>query len=168
MPSINREVITKLENGRREAVSTAELLILARALAIAPMLLIFPLTDEPITEVAPGNGMPAWEAVRWFYGRPRIFTQERFDVSIDDPIALFEDHDSEIELYMNTMAIGGSGANGMGFIEELAAICRDIRHTRATIRKLGLIPPRLPSELSGLADEDLPSNGDARPALVGL
>src|SRR5580693_5885692 len=42
MPEITRPVLVKLEHGRREAVSTAELAVLAAALDTAPILLLYP------------------------------------------------------------------------------------------------------------------------------
>jgi transcriptional regulator with XRE-family HTH domain len=68
MPSISRTVITKLENGRREAVSTAELQVLAAALEMPPVLLLFPLGHQATSEVLPGRAADPWSAIQWFTG----------------------------------------------------------------------------------------------------
>jgi transcriptional regulator with XRE-family HTH domain len=68
MPSISRTVITKLENGRREAVSTAELQVLAFALGVPAVLLLFPLGYEQAVEVLPGRLVDPWDAIDWFMG----------------------------------------------------------------------------------------------------
>ena len=68
MPSISRVVITKLENKHREAVSTAELQVLAQALDVPPVLLLFPLGHAPAVEVLPGADVDPWAAIEWFTG----------------------------------------------------------------------------------------------------
>jgi transcriptional regulator with XRE-family HTH domain len=68
MPSLSRVVITKLENGRREAVSTAELQVLAKALDVPPVLLLFPVGFQEAAEVLPAVMSDPWHALRWFEG----------------------------------------------------------------------------------------------------
>lgn len=68
MPSISRVVITKLENGRRETVSTAELQVLASALGVPPVLLLFPLGQQEQAEVLPGRFEDPLDAMAWFAG----------------------------------------------------------------------------------------------------
>ena len=71
---MGRMVISNLEGGKRESVSTAELLVLARALDVSPLSLLLP-PDAP-TEVAPGIVLDAGEARAWFVGAepPRTIT----------------------------------------------------------------------------------------------
>lgn len=68
MPSLSRVVITKLENGRREAVSTAELQVIARALDVPALLLLFPVGLTDAVEVLPGVTADPWHAAQWFTG----------------------------------------------------------------------------------------------------
>ncbi len=68
MPSVSRVVITKLENGRREVVSTAEVQVLAEALDVPPIQLLLPVGREKTAEVLPGRRMEMWDAVCWFSG----------------------------------------------------------------------------------------------------
>ena len=63
---IPRTVIANLESGRRESVSLAEVLVLARALEISPVLLIFPLGTVAEVEMVPGEVLPTWQAMKWF------------------------------------------------------------------------------------------------------
>lgn len=65
---IPRSVLANLENGRRNVVSVPELLVLARALGIPPLLLIFPVGEVSRLEVLPGREMPTWAAAQWFTG----------------------------------------------------------------------------------------------------
>jgi transcriptional regulator with XRE-family HTH domain len=65
---IKRSVLANLESGRRTTISVPELLILAEALGVVPMLLLFPLGREETVEVLPGRQVDPWDAVRWFDG----------------------------------------------------------------------------------------------------
>jgi transcriptional regulator with XRE-family HTH domain len=65
---IGRNVISKLENGDRDGVSVAELLVLARALGVAPAMLIAPFDDVDEVEVLPGKTMTSFNAYRWLVG----------------------------------------------------------------------------------------------------
>jgi transcriptional regulator with XRE-family HTH domain len=68
LPSLSRVVITKLENGRREAVSVSELIILARALRVSAADLVFPLGQAETAEAFPGHEIDTWKAVLVFAG----------------------------------------------------------------------------------------------------
>lgn len=65
---IGRSTIADLENGRRESVSVAELLVLAAALSVPPVELAIPLGRQDSTEILPGVEVPTWDAGRWFRG----------------------------------------------------------------------------------------------------
>jgi len=66
---IHRVAIGKLENGHRDAkFDVTELLVLAQALEVSPVWLLFPdLPDGPV-EVLPGQEATSGEAMRWFTG----------------------------------------------------------------------------------------------------
>jgi transcriptional regulator with XRE-family HTH domain len=66
---IARQVLANLENGRREAVTVAELFILGRALKTAPLLLAFPVGREPSAEPTPGMERDTWASLRWASGQ---------------------------------------------------------------------------------------------------
>lgn len=61
--------VGKLETLRRESVTVAELLALATALDVSPLLLLADVNgDEPVP-VAEGRNMSPWEAIMWMLGR---------------------------------------------------------------------------------------------------
>ena len=66
LPEITRPVLVKLEHGRREAVSTTELAVLAAALETAPILLLYPVGSTGSVEYLPGKTAPPWDAARWW------------------------------------------------------------------------------------------------------
>lgn len=66
--AIPRPVLSNLENGRRENVNIAELLVIAKALDVEPIFIMFPLGYEDTVEVLPGQIVETTEAVRWVAG----------------------------------------------------------------------------------------------------
>lgn len=66
---IERTVIANLENRRRAAISIAEVLVLAKALRVPPVMLLLPVgDDQPTAEVLPGKIASTWAAARWVTG----------------------------------------------------------------------------------------------------
>lgn len=65
---IDRTVIVKLEKGGRQSVTVAELLVLAKALGIPPVALVFAPGWDEMSEALPDQEVPSWLAVRWFTG----------------------------------------------------------------------------------------------------
>lgn len=74
-----RNAIVGLETGRRDGVTVHELVVIARALGVAPAELLFPRAidgpqddpdeDEPAVEYLPGMSMPSSAAWKNFHGR---------------------------------------------------------------------------------------------------
>lgn len=64
---IARLGISDLEKGKRK-VDVDELVALAKALGVPPLLLILPVGSEPETEVLPGIVRDTWDAAQWFTG----------------------------------------------------------------------------------------------------
>jgi transcriptional regulator with XRE-family HTH domain len=65
---VARSLITDLELGRRAHISIAEWLVLARALDVAPLLLVFPVGTEAEVEVLPGEVRPTFGGAQWAAG----------------------------------------------------------------------------------------------------
>lgn len=72
---ITRQAVAKIENNNRAGkVDVAELIVLAAALDISPMQLLYPdLVDGPV-EVLPGRKVTSLRAADWFTGN--VFLQE--------------------------------------------------------------------------------------------
>jgi hypothetical protein len=66
--AVPRSVIANLENRRRDSIGIPELLVLARALEVPPLALLFPLGRERTVEALPGTPAVPWNAARWFTG----------------------------------------------------------------------------------------------------
>lgn len=65
---IGRPAIAKLERGIRQSISLAEVLILAKALAVSPVVLMFPLGLQETVEVVPGELVDPLDAIYWAAG----------------------------------------------------------------------------------------------------
>jgi hypothetical protein len=65
---VPRTTVSELENGKRKYVSTAELVILARALDTSPVALLHPPPYHGEIEVLPGVSSTSWSAAEWFSG----------------------------------------------------------------------------------------------------
>jgi transcriptional regulator with XRE-family HTH domain len=65
---ISRAAIANYESGRKKSLDIAELLVLAAALRLPPVTLLFPqLPDGPV-EVLPSIDTTSWDATAWFSG----------------------------------------------------------------------------------------------------
>ncbi|MFD0261778.1 helix-turn-helix domain-containing protein [Kitasatospora indigofera] len=65
---ISRQIIAKVESGHRGALDVPELLVLADALQVPPVALIFPPDREAFVRTAPLVKKPVWDAAKWFCG----------------------------------------------------------------------------------------------------
>jgi transcriptional regulator with XRE-family HTH domain len=89
---ITRSQIANYESGRKQSLDVAELLVLAAALGVPPVALLFPNLPDGDVEVLPGQVMASADAMRWFtgendsgepqseLGRLITLTRKRFDI----------------------------------------------------------------------------------------
>ncbi len=153
MPSITRTVITKLENKRRESVSTAELQVLAKALDVPAVLLLFPLGHAETVEVLPGLEADPWAAIEWFtgnsedpanpYAGPQMGTR--------GPIVLWSEHslyDGQIPGMWSALQdeISARGQASYPTRMQVAIPLRALSRIREVMRETGLTPPPLHPE----------------------
>lgn len=76
---LDRSVIAKLEKGIRQTVSVADLLVLAKALDLPPLALVFPVGYEEEAEVLPGRSEHPVTALRWASGEGVLPAQGKDD-----------------------------------------------------------------------------------------
>lgn len=65
---VSRSAITDIENLRRKYISTAELSVIAWALAVPPVRLLYPALPDGDAEIIPGESISADLAMTWFSG----------------------------------------------------------------------------------------------------
>jgi transcriptional regulator with XRE-family HTH domain len=168
---VPRSVIANLENGYRDSVSVAELLILAFALDIAPVLLTAPLGHQPRTEILPGRELLTWDAVLWQSGETQMPAdpddQESDWLDLGDAqasVPLHHRHDQIVEdlTDMHEERLIVPGPDGAPDMAQSAKLWRQmrkssetqLREVRARMRELDLTPPPLPAGLAYIEQED--------------
>jgi len=157
--------LSKIENGRR-GVDLDELVALARALDVPPLMLVFPLGRARTVEVLPGETVDTWHAVKWF--------TSAVDLPADSPITQFREQD---RLVAEWWSLRGEAAaarerqdqeegNGrpdravmelqqVEWTENAARSIEDqLRRHRSFMRRDGLDPGPLPDELTHIEDGD--------------
>ncbi|MEV4888980.1 hypothetical protein AB0K48_06295 [Nonomuraea sp. NPDC055795] len=167
---LDRSVLAKLEKGLRQSVSVAEVLVLAEALNVAPVCLIFPLErGAEAVEVLPGRHVYPWAAAKWLSGEglPAWASKEEGDRYFErldflDLVELPRDHDNWLLEWIKAKgeaahAQASSDAELLAVAQRLqAASERGLRATRRSMRADGVTAlPHLPQELRHL-DDDLP------------
>jgi len=180
---IQRSVLANLESGRRPTVTVAELLVLAAALSVAPVLLVFPVGRERESVFLPGKSVATWPAAQWFGGhgdfpapdlRPEDSGPElRRKVGYRRPVELYERHQAAQRswtdgnakihaLQMRARTENGNLSEALQAREaEVAAIEDRLRDLREDMRAAGLITPVLRGELAYRLGEQADNGGDA-------
>jgi transcriptional regulator with XRE-family HTH domain len=67
-----RQVVAKLENGRRQTLTLEELQGLALVFDVPPLVLLYPAGQNTTVEILPGQAIDAQDAARWFTGETRL------------------------------------------------------------------------------------------------
>jgi transcriptional regulator with XRE-family HTH domain len=162
---VPRSVIANLENGRRETVSVAELLVLAAALDVAPVLLTVPLGYQPAAEILPGRTLRAWDAVLWQSGETGLRDdpddEETAWLDWQDErgiVPLYQRHDEALDdlVHSDHEGVIIRAPDGEPDLAASAKLQREmragfetsLREVRGRMRELGLTPPDLPAELA--------------------
>lgn len=166
LPSLSRVVITKLENGHREAVSTAELKVLAAGIGVPPILLLFPL-GAASAETLPSRETSPWDGFWWFIGETRDPGGGQRDPN--SPISLYSFHEMLVTQWPQDQAAlaalikeiaeaptpearraAEESLEGQRYLASGAAL----RSTRARMRAEGHRPPDLPPEIAAALGEE--------------
>ena len=75
---VARTTISELENHKRKLVSTAELVVLARALDTAPLVLLYPPPYSAELDMLPDVNKTSWVAAEWFSGMNDVGSRADF------------------------------------------------------------------------------------------
>lgn len=168
---IARSVLSKLEKGHRQTITVDEVQVLAAALHVPPVLLLFPLARSQAVEVLPGLEVHPWDAIRWYTGELPMRPGAPDYAGRDGPITLFGLHHHLVLDWPREQ-------------ERLAAAIRDLRAAktpeeqreaqdeveyrreaaegislraiRTTMRTLGFLPPELPADIARAIGEEAP------------
>ena len=165
---IPRAVLANLENGRRPTVTAAELLVLAEALQVPPLLLVIPLGRQERIEILPDVQLSAFDAAQWWRGDfawietfgdgPALASDIRRQGKT--PVDWVFEHQDLVhrwEVTRDAAAIARppTAEDGNGWSktarahrENLDSFEKRLRDLRREMRGDKLIPPPLPPELA--------------------
>lgn len=173
---VPKTTITNLELGRRASVDLAEFLVLARALDVPPITLLFPLGKAATVELLPGQPVSTWEALAWFTGEcgtdvpaPEGSAQNLLDTfrAHSDAVATAAASTRMARERRRKATAAPEPTRRAALLEAAAAYeelaaedCQELRDFRQRMTSLGLVPPPLPEglafvdEVAGDAGED--------------
>jgi len=159
---LDRSVISNFENGRRTTVTVAEVLALAKALDVPPILLIFPVGVDRALDVLPGEGRSTWAAAKWFTGEEPFPTPDATvpempaDGTETRTLALHREHDQLLQQWQKTArtlhSFREGGIDDDPLINAAAGVVARVERKLAELRHQMLtegiaVLPQLPATL---------------------
>jgi transcriptional regulator with XRE-family HTH domain len=95
---LTRQAVSNIERGVR-GVSIPELMMLAKALDVPPLLLICPVAQVETIEIIPGLPTDTWQAAKWVTGEAGFPGEPGGPVSTRLPLDLYREHDRHLAEY---------------------------------------------------------------------
>jgi len=161
---ISRTAISNLEVGRKRSVDVPELVVLARALGVPPLRLLYPVLSAGEVEVLPGHRTSSWSAAQWFAGRAPYTamdkTQKVFvDFAADEDgarLLRLAQEEERLGLRLVSPAKGGLSADDLvEDLEQRENAASRLRDVRREMKALGGEPLPWPeAALYGMTDAD--------------
>lgn len=143
--------ITNWETGKRATIAVTDLLVVAEALNVPPISLLFPLGQDDRVEVLPGRDAAMWDAVAWFTDEAHLDQAPALG-SARAALDAFRGHAAAVHTALTSVRIREErrrqpGAN----LEHADAMLEDdlraLRELRGAMRAEGWEPPPVPSRL---------------------
>ncbi len=154
-------------------MTVAQVLVIAAALEVPPLLLVIPVGHVERTEILPNMNAPAFEAARWWRGEGHALKDiGEGPVLTTDPMQknaadlVFQHQDLVVRWIVASRSAAdaalaqsrtapGQARDQWGEVSGSATrsamqIERDLAELRKTMRAAGLVPPMLPSALDHL------------------
>ncbi|WP_405671806.1 helix-turn-helix domain-containing protein [Streptomyces sp. NBC_01530] len=163
---IPRNVIANMESGRRAVLPLVEVMVLAKALRMSPISLIYPVgyVDE-VRQLPYQEPRPAWDAVQWFTGNsPAEDATDHMldhflahDLELRSALAAVESEDYErwkVRTAANRVQREAAERALARYVDQAAKAKDELRHHRDAIREAGGTPPHLPSQLDDVDPPD--------------
>lgn len=151
--------ITKIEQGTR-GVSVDDLLALAKALGVPPLLVLFPVGAIDSVDVLPSQHMSTWAAARWFVGEAPLPGDDRAKWEEGAaPLILMREHMRYLREFERAPAAATNLAETKEQAQRIADFMRtfakgDLFRTRAEMRRCGMPLPPLPDDLAPFDEPD--------------
>ncbi|MFE4609154.1 helix-turn-helix domain-containing protein [Streptomyces niveus] len=164
---IPRNVIANMESGRRAVLPLVEVMVLAKALRMSPIALIYPVGYvNEVRQLPYEEPRPAWDALQWFTGNSPAegatdYMLDHFlahDLELRSALAAVESEDYErwkVKTAANRVQREAAERALARYADQATNAKHELRHHRDAIREGGGTPPHLPSPL---ADVDPPDS----------
>lgn len=163
---IPRNVIANMESGRRAVLPLVEVMVLAKALRMSPISLIYPVgyVDE-VRQLPYEDPRPAWDALQWFTGSSAAddatdYMLDHFlahDLELRSALAAVESEDYErwkVKTAPNRVQREAAERALARYADQAANAKHELRRHRDAIREAGGTPPHLPSQLDDVDPPD--------------
>lgn len=134
---LDRNVIAKLENGHRNSVTADEVLVLAAALQVPPVVLLFGVGTEETAELLPGNHAPPYAAARWFSGEAPVPGDDPRWAWGWEPLKLYRDYEQAVAGELGVLAAVAEANSRMesAGAAERASLAQAVEASRVLIRQ---------------------------------
>jgi len=98
---IPRDVIANVENGRREAISIAEIIVIAAVLGVSPITLIYPPDQASTPVMTPaGDSQLTWEALKAFTGESNTPGTEGSDSDLLNSLRTLQSREDTVRYWL--------------------------------------------------------------------
>ncbi|WP_042366871.1 helix-turn-helix domain-containing protein [Streptacidiphilus neutrinimicus] len=171
---LSASAVSKIETGGRDGLTLAELLVLAEALGVPPVSLVFPLSGGDVNKT-PVKSVTAWEAASWFTGEEPL----EEPAGEGTPRGDLEDHRSHVlsvqaavqsdRLASERRRLASrvedpeqrdlAQENAAAFEQIARKDCLALGRLRDDMRRRGLSPSPLPREIAWVDDSDSGRSG---------
>lgn len=157
-----RSTLADLESGRRKQISVPELIALAAALHVPPLLLVYPVGRQGETEALPGITRPAFRTAEWFSGAAflpgpddaGVVTKITSDVEWPgQALVLYREHDRAFNAEQEALDGARTGPNVTAWHQLAIGFRSERERLQGRARELGIRPPDAP-EVWLVPDED--------------
>ncbi|WP_445395046.1 helix-turn-helix domain-containing protein [Streptomyces sp. LE64] len=164
---IPRNVIANMESGRRASLPLVEVMVLAKALRMSPISLIYPVgyVDE-VRQLPYQDPQPAFDALQWFTGSSAAddatdYMLDHFlahDLEVRSALAAVESEDYErwkVKTAPNRVQREAAERALARYADQATNAKHELRSHRDAIREAGGTPPHLPSQLDDVDPPDI-------------
>jgi len=170
--AMDRTFVAKLEKGTRGTLTIGQLIVLARALRVSPVTLLFPIGRQDSVEILPGKDVAPFEALLWFTGEADALPDDDGDQPKHvEPVTLYRDHQRLVDAFRDRQAearIVLAAASTSMRADDFAGVDRSLnvagrmlrsaeeplRKVRQRLREAGLTPPPLSEDMASIDKEE--------------
>ncbi len=160
---VPRSTLTNLENKRRGTITLAELLTVAEALGVPPILLICPFGQVEEVELLPGQNAPVDLAAMWVSGRfeadgrppaqpePAGYVASTGVIPLTPRVlgTMMHAHAAAVVELSNPAKWSGMYAdNPEAAAQQISQHARTIRFVEDALRREGMVVPLLPEDVA--------------------